>query len=128
MSSVGSLTPGLKQFIAQHIKSVEQVEILSLFASNPERGWTAAEVFRSIQSSEKSVAESLDSFTRNELLVTESPGIYLLKPKTPELAEKVAELAVAYRQRRVSVIECIYGRPAKPLQNFADAFRLRKEK
>lgn len=114
--------------MAQHVRSVEQVEILCLVSGDPARSWTAAEVFRRIQSSEKSVAESFAAFCKSELLISETGGVYRFAPKLPELARTVAELATAYRERRVKVIETIYGKPSDPLQDFADAFRLRKEK
>jgi hypothetical protein len=33
-----------------------------------------------------------------------------------------------YRERPVSMIKLVYARARDPLRNFADAFRLRKEK
>jgi len=40
----------------------------------------------------------------------------------------VTDLANAYRERRVTITECIYKRPSHPIQDFADAFLLRKDK
>ena len=128
MSSVGSLSPELRQFIARHIQSVEQVEILCLLSSAPGRTWTVPEVFRQIQSSERSVAETLTGFVKLELVTLELESRYRYAPKTEELAQAAAALVAAYRERRVAVIEAIYTRPTEPLQNFAEAFRLRKEK
>jgi hypothetical protein len=58
----------------------------------------------------------------------EPDGRYRLAPKTPELAEFVSELAAAYRERRVAVIETIHGKSTDTIQDFANAFKLRKEK
>jgi DNA-binding IclR family transcriptional regulator len=125
---VGSLTPGLRKFIAQYLRTVEQVEILCILSSRPTRGWTVAEVFRPIQSSEKSVTDCLENFRENDLMALEPDGRYRLAPKTLELAEFVSELAAAYRERRVAVIETIHGKSTDTIQDFANAFKLRKEK
>ena len=86
------------------------------------------EVFREIQSSEKSVAECLERFLKAELLVSDSPGMYRCAPRDPNLANAMTELAAAYRERRVTITELIYGKPAGRLQDFSDAFKFRKEK
>ena len=106
---------------------MEQVEILSAFSAHPGKVFTVHEVYRHIQSSEKSVTDCLQDFCKNELLVAEAGG-YRLAPKTPELAKAVTELTVAYRERRVTVIQLIYAKPTDTIQDFADAFRFRKEK
>lgn len=124
----GSLTPGLRQFIAQHVRTVEQVEILCLLSSSQGKSWSVAEVFRAIQSSEKSVGDCLEGFRKNDLLTSEPDRRYRVAPKTEQLAKLVSELATAYRERRVAVVEAIYGKPSDTIQDFANAFKLRKEK
>ncbi|HEV2209819.1 MAG TPA: hypothetical protein VG167_13655 [Verrucomicrobiae bacterium] len=113
--------------MARFIHSVEQVEMLCLFQKQPAKIWTVAEVFRIIQSSEKSVSQCLETFARAGLLVARTNGTYEFTPNTPELAQAVAELAAAYRERRVAVVEAIYGQPTDAVKDFANAFRLRKE-
>jgi sugar phosphate isomerase/epimerase len=120
-------TTVLHQFIARYIGSVEQLEILSLVSSAPGKTWSVAEVFRVIQSSEASVAECLKRFAEHGFLTVESGGGHRFAPNTTDLAECVAELTKAYRERRVSIIEMIYRRPEDPIKNFAEAFRFRKE-
>ncbi len=121
-------TPELRQFAANYISSVEQLEILALFQSNPQKSWTVKEIYRHIQSSEASVASCLEAFAKNGLIALQPDGNYRLSPRTPELARCIAELTKAYRERRVSVIEMIYDRPSDVIQDFADAFKLRKQK
>ncbi|HYG34462.1 MAG TPA: hypothetical protein VEC99_06735 [Clostridia bacterium] len=118
----------LDQFIARYIGSVEQLEILCLLSVNPAKPWSVSEVFRVIQSSEPSVQERLEEFQREGFLVRETDGLYRYAPKAPDLTRMVAELAKAYQERRVTIVEMIYRPRGNPLQDFADAFRLRKEK
>lgn len=116
------------RLIARHIHSVEQLEILLFLQKTPGKLLTKQEVFRAIQSSETSVASSLAYFSNEGFLIKESEGTYRFAPPSPELEQACALLATAYHERRVAVIEAIYSRPSDPVRNFADAFRLRKEK
>jgi hypothetical protein len=107
---------------------VEQLEILCLLIANPAKSWTPAEVFRKIQSSERSVSGCLAYFCDQGLLVSETESTYRFSPKSPELGQTGSDLARAYHERRVSVIEAIYKRPADSIQDFSDAFKFRKDK
>ena len=123
-----SLSVELRQFVANYLTSVEQLEVLCLLSENPGKAFSAPEAFRSIQSSEKSVADCLEAFRGAGLVVSDTPGTYRFAPREQQQAQLVAELAKTYRERRVSVIECIYRKPPGLIQEFAEAFRLRKEK
>jgi hypothetical protein len=122
------LTNDLQKFIGRHIQSVEQLEILCLLAENPTQGWTATDVFRRIQSSEKSVASWLKKFTQNGFVAETPEGVFRFAPATAELSSGVATLVKGYRERRVTVVEMIYQKPTDPIHHFADAFRIRKDK
>ena len=126
--SNGSLSSALRQFIAQHIRSVEQIEVLCLLSTEPEKAWTVDEVFRAIQSTRKSIAVCLEEFSQRGLLASQRAETYRLSPETPELTQRVAELTAAYRERRVAIIQTIYGKPSEAVQGFADAFNLKKRK
>lgn len=116
------------KLIARHIHSVEQLEILLLLRKTPEKPLSVQEVFRVIQSSEPSVAASLAYFTTEGFLKQQGEGTYRFAPGSPEMEQACTFLAEAYHERRVAVIEAIYSRPSDPVRNFADAFRLRREK
>jgi hypothetical protein len=124
-----SLPPEIRALIAQHIRAVEQLEILCLFSEHPEKVWSVGEVYRQIQSSERSVSEWLEHFRAAGMLVNSgSERTYRLAHENTELKASVAALARAYRERHVSVIECIYHQPPDAIQDFAAAFKLKKDK
>jgi len=58
-----TLSPAVKQLLARHIGSVEQLEVLLLLRGSPERAWTSAEVYDVIRSSPASVSQRLEAFT-----------------------------------------------------------------
>jgi hypothetical protein len=117
-----------QRLIARHIQSVEQLEILLLLRKTPDKASSVQDVFRVIQSSLASVAASLAYFANAGFLVQEPEGRFRFAPSDPELDQASTALAEAYHERRVAVIEAIYSRPSDPVRNFADAFKLRKEK
>lgn len=126
MVAGNAISPEVQQFVARYIRSVEQLEILLVLHGNPGKWWTSQEVFRQIQSSEKSVVDGLEFFVREGLVQKDTEGKFQLKPGASG-GEAVPELARAYRERRVAVIELIYTKPAEGLQSFADAFRFKKK-
>ncbi len=123
-----SLSPELRQFITEYVHSVEQLEILCLLHESGSKELTVGEVFRVVQSSRESVAKCLESFHKHGFLRSETPGAYQFAARTGANGQSLAALVRAYHERRVAVIESIYLRPGDPIQDFADAFRLRKEK
>src|ERR1043166_4426279 len=95
---------------------------LCFVVEKPGKWWTSAEVFRQVQSSEKSVLDCLETFQSAGLLEVGPDGYRFFQNKN-ERTGTATTLARTYRERRVSVIECIYKKPPDPIQDFADAFR-----
>jgi hypothetical protein len=120
--------PEIRRFITRYVHSVEQLEILCLMSSNPTKSWSISEVFHAIQSSETSVAACLRKFQHEGFLASKEDGIFCFSPATLAMAEMVRLLSVAYRERRVMIIEMIYKRPPDPVEDFSEAFRFRKDK
>lgn len=118
----------LQRFIDRHIHSVEQLEILCLLVEDSAKSWSENEVFQRIQSSQESVARTLRRFGDDRFLVLDPTKGYRFFPESPDLARLASELAKAYRERRVGVIEAIYRPTLDPIRDFADAFKIRKDK
>lgn len=124
--AANAISQKAQSFLAQHIQSVEQLEIFLALGTEPERFLSAREIFQRIQSSEKSISTCLEHFSQTGLAVADDHGGYRLADQS-DLLELVAELKQAYRERRVTVIEMIYKGPSDQIQSFADAFRIRKD-
>jgi hypothetical protein len=124
-----AIPPAVKQLLARYIRSVEQLEILLLVQGQPNRAWTAAEVYDVIRSSRTSIAERLKDFTAAGFLAEEPgpPAGCRYAPKDNALRAAVDETALLYQTRRVRVIEAIFAPEVDPVQSFADAFKLRKD-
>jgi len=120
---------GVKAFIAEHIHSVEQLEVLLLLRTDPSKEWSAEAVSREIRSNPTSAAHRLSGLYAHGLLEVrqDSEPLYRYSPRTKELEKSVTMLAHAYTLYRVKIVELIYSRPKDRLLTFADAFRLKKE-
>jgi hypothetical protein len=119
----------VQRFLAEHISSVAQLEVLLLVRGEPEREWTAAEVAKSLYTASDVVADQLAELERRRLLAVSdgSDPRYRYWPASPELAGHVDRLDALYHERRVAVITFIYSQPLDKVRTFADAFRIRKD-
>ena len=127
--SIDALPPPVRHLLSRHIKSVEQLEVLLLVRSQPQRGWTATEVYEVIRSSQPSIQARLQTFTSDGFLVEDKgpPQTFRFSPKDENLRSAVDQTATAYQTSRVRVIEAIFAPEVDPVQSFADAFKLRKD-
>jgi len=126
--ALNPITQEAQQFIAQHIQSVEQLEIFLTLGNGGDRSWSVDEVFRKIQSNAKSISDCLGYFLKESVAILEKEGRYRLSDKSLNLVPIASELQKAYRERQVTIIEMIYKKPPRQIQSFADAFKLRKDK
>ncbi len=122
------LSDTLKQFIARHIHSVEQLEILLLLKRSAPREWTADEVSREISTSRYAAEARLMDLRARAVVAMREDGQVLwfrYDPATPDDA-LVGQLAAVYAERRTSIITMIFSKPSDSVSSFADAFRLRR--
>ncbi len=107
----------------RYITSLDQLEVLLLVCSLPDREWAAEAVYQVVLSNPAVVAERLEGLVRAGLLSSSgSPPRYRYGPANDELARQVAALGAVYKTARHRVVEWIY-RPPDPLKPFADAFK-----
>lgn len=127
---VEGLSLALLTFICRFVASVEQLEILLLLARKPEACFTVEGVYEVIMSTRISVERWLDQMVAARLLIRQPgpPLSYRFDPQEPGINALVNELSDSYKAYPVRVIEAIYKLrlPSDPAQDFADAFRIRK--
>lgn len=115
----------IESFIAAHIHSLEQVEILLLLRADAGRPSSVDAISRRLQRSPASVAARLQTLAAQGLLKCDE-GLFRYDP-APETEELVKRFADLFDSRRTSVIERIFRPERSPMQSLADAFRLRDE-
>jgi predicted ArsR family transcriptional regulator len=130
-----AVTEGLgdevRALLLRSIDSIAELETLLLLHRDPAGAWDAARVAAELRVEPRSAEEQLAGLAERGLLSAEGSGSgrsWRYGPATRELARAVDALAAAYDERRVSVVEFLYSKPAvDKLRVFADAFRLRED-
>jgi hypothetical protein len=125
--SGGSLSPEGLEFLAKHVDSAEQLDILLLLHREPDRQWKALDVSQAIYTVPASATMRLESLVATGLVESSGgsdPG-YTYQPSSDRLRKQVDDLAAAYAVDRVAVIKLIFARPPDPVESFSDAFRIR---
>lgn len=120
----------VRALIAEHMRSVVELECLLLLERDVARSWSASELAGELRIGADWAMRELAELAQRGFAVADSstPPRYTFAAPTPALRDVVAQLARFYAEHRVSVIEMIYAQPAaSPLKSFADAFRIRKE-
>jgi hypothetical protein len=105
---------GVRNFVAEQISSIEQLEVLLFLRVHAARGWTAGQVSRELRGSPVSVTRRLgDLRDRGFLRTVEGvqEALYVYSPRTPELADAVSNLASTYALRPHAIIRLIFARP-----------------
>lgn len=120
------LSDNVKQFIAECISSVEQLEVLlHLYATAP-RPWSAEAIAKDLYVAPESVERRLVEFLEKGLLEKREGELYAYKPAKQDTDRTVQEVSFAYKERRVAVINQIFSNPHDHLRSFADAFKFKK--
>ena|ERR1700734_422358 len=117
------LSAQVKDFVIRHITSIEQLELLLLFASDPSKSWTTQQLVKEMSSSQESVCQRVKQLTEDGLL-TKDGEIFRFAPTTAVKTGIISELSMAYGQYRVRITELIYSR-AGVLKTFSDAFKFK---
>lgn len=119
----------VRQLIARHLATMEQVDVLLLLARSGDDGLTADEIRTELRLDANGVTpRTFDELRAAGLIEHDGgdPPRYRYEPSNPRDRDAVALLALAYNERPVTLVRAIYARPT-PAQSFADAFRLRKK-
>lgn len=119
----------VRQFIIQNIDSVAQLECLLLLRLNRGETWSAEKIAKGLYVKEEEAAELLKQLVTLRCCDVEPglPMLYRYKPETPVLEQMIARIAELYSYYLIPVTHLIHAKPARRIQAFADAFRLRKD-
>lgn len=128
--ALDDLPEDVLDFLGTYIDSVEELSILLLLCAQPERVWTTSEIVRTLRSAENSIATRLENLYARKILnrLSESGDLHKFTPSTSQVAEVIRHLAEQNQIRPYRIIEAIYSRPKRAIQQFANAFRFRKGK
>lgn len=126
--SPNRFSPGVRRFIAEHIDSVTQLELLRVLHRDPTVSWTADEAGREMRLPTGWAAMHLERFDALGLLESSggSDPRYRYRPDS-EWAALVDEVAETFRLRRTSMTALIFAPTTRDISLLSDAFLLRRE-
>jgi hypothetical protein len=117
----------VRRFIASHIVSVAQLDVLLLLRAAGDKEWTPAEVARALVTQRDAAAGWLEDLAERGL-AREEGGRFRYAPTDRDVERTVDSLAESYASYRVAVIGLIFSRPNERIAGFADAFRIRRKR
>jgi hypothetical protein len=127
--SAAELPPEVLGLIHGPVRTFAHVELLlALYACRPDP-CPSADVAKTtsattLEGARRALAELADA----GLVARTGPDEWRFAPRDAASREAVASLAAAYDRMPVPLVRALCERPAKPLQSFADAFRLRDDR
>lgn len=132
-ASIGSvmtselIPENVQQFILSHIDSIAHMEALLLLRRNPEEYWDVLSVAHRLYIPEKDADALLTRLCANGFLV-ETDGKFQYRCCSIDLEEMVALVADVYARHLILVTNLIHSKPLARIREFADAFKLRKDR
>lgn len=120
----------VRRFILTSVPSVPYLEAILLLRADPDVGWDVRRMAARLYVPERQAAEVLAGLAAAGIARNEDDGetaLFRYAPATAELRERLDALAQAYSANLVGVANLIHSRIDKRAQQFADAFRLRKD-
>ena len=119
----------VRRFLMRHIDSIAHLEALLLLRENHTVSWLVPAVAARLYLTPEEVAPLLGRLAADGFLTaTDSPATeYRYGPSTPELAAITDRVAMEYAKHLVPITKLVHEKPRMRVQEFADAFKLRKD-
>lgn len=117
----------LRRFVLTSVPSVPFVEALLIFREAQGTPVTIDLLARRLYMGERNAAEIVGQLRSSRLIEpVEGAGGHRYAP-APELAGMIEQLAHFYRTQLVDVTDLIHSKTGRMAQQFADAFKLRRD-
>ncbi|QNA89086.1 hypothetical protein G4G28_12480 [Massilia sp. Dwa41.01b] len=120
----------LRRFVLTSIPSVPFLEALLLLRANPAQQWHGDNLAQRLYVGERSAQALLQDLCRAGMVAPcpePAQRCYQYQPATSDLRERIDALADFYARHLVEVTILIHSSLDRKAQQFADAFKLRKD-
>lgn len=129
MNNGGNIPDEVRRFILTSIPSVPYLEALLLLRKNTEQAWDGKALAQRLYIGEPAADALLLALHDAGLLRREAgdQGGYRYAPGAEAIRQIIDQLADIYSRHLVETTNLIHSRTGKKAQQFADAFKLRKD-
>jgi hypothetical protein len=119
----------VRRFIVSNVPTIPHLEAILLLRGSPGRSHSCALVAERLYIAEKVAAAVMGDLLSSGIvaLATEAPQNYLYAPSSEMLRRTVDDLATCYANHLVDITNLIHAKNSKKAQQFANAFKWRKE-
>lgn len=120
----------LRRFVLTSIPSVPFLEALLLLRANPAQQWHGDTLAQRLYVRERTAHGLLEDLCRAGMIApcaAPNAGCYQYHPSSQQLRERIDALADLYARHLVEVTLLIHSSLDRKAQQFADAFKLRKD-
>lgn len=119
----------LRRFILTSVPSVPFVEAMLLFMAKQGTPIPLDEIARGLYMPRASALQVVEALREAQVVVADpnEPEASRFAPSSPELDAMLRSLASFYSRDLIGVTDLIHSRTARRAQQFADAFRIRKD-
>ncbi|NML45399.1 hypothetical protein HHL11_16720 [Ramlibacter sp. G-1-2-2] len=122
----GEVPAEVRRFILTSVPSVPYLEAVLLFRGEPGHAWDAAQLARRLYLPERAAGELLRALAEAGIVADAGDGRLRYAPSS-ELRAVIDQVAQAYAADLVAITDLIHSRIDRRAQQFADAFRFRKD-
>lgn len=119
----------IEQFILQHIDSIAEWEGLLLLRAHKNEKWDAKRISERLYINQSEAEKLLATLATKSYVISEngSPPSYQYQPESTEIAHILDRAAAHYVKSVVPITHLIHSKAKTRMQEFADAFKIRKD-
>jgi hypothetical protein len=116
----------IEQFLIQNIDSIAQLEILLLLHKEQNTRWDKETIAKRLYIRQADVALLLLPLYMRGFLDNQG-GLYIYQPHSEEIKNDIEQLTDLYGKYLIPITNIIHSKQTNRIQQFADAFRIRKD-
>lgn len=119
----------IARFVLETVDSVAQLEALLLLRNHCEQDWSVVALAARLYIKEEQTAQIVSVLRMQGFVgqIGTDPVLFRYAPVLPELGAMLDRVAEIYRKHLVPITNLIHSKPKPRIQEFADAFRIRKD-
>lgn len=123
----GAIPDDIRQFLLKAIDSIAQWEAVLFLRAHAGTAMDISAIAGHLYISEADATPLLSALARRGIVKAAPDHCFAYAPKTEDLDALIGRAADLYRQYLIPVTNIIHSKPRSRVQEFANAFRIRKD-
>ena len=128
MADQTSIDRALDEFIQRELDSVPHLEALLLLWNSRPKQWSAQDMGAALYLNDSAARDILQNLTRRQLAARTDDETYAYHSASSDRDVLLAALEATYRRNLIRISRMIHDKASPGVREFADAFRLKKDR